>query len=173
MNFPARLNGVQLRDSFEQVLDDLQRDEVISNWSYTEAIEEARIGKRGWVQNYWSQISIIITPPSTVVLENKKKITLSNAPVETNLSTDKIDEPEYTEVLLEKEEDIVEMPKTIQELTPEMMLAKIEELGYSIRKAADEMGISHTTLSRYIAHKIKRQNKDNDQKMMLWLEMNS
>ena len=65
------------------------------------------------------------------------------------------------------------MPKTIQELTPEIMLAKIEELGYSIRKAADEMGISHTTLSRYIAHKIKRQNKDNDQKMMLWLEMNS
>ena len=173
MNFPARLNGVQLRDSFEQVLDDLQRDEVISNWSYTEAIEEARIGKRGWVQNYWSQISIIITPPSTVVLENKKKISLPNAPVETNVSTNELTEPEYTEVLIEKEEDIVEMPKTIQELTPEIMHAKIDELGYSIRKAADEMGISHTTLSRYIAHKIKRQNKDNDQKMMLWLEMNS
>ena len=89
------------------------------------------------------------------------------------MSTNEITEPEYTEVLTEKAEGIVEMPKTIQELTPEIMHAKIEELGYSIRKAADEMGISHTTLSRYIAHKIKRQNKDNDQKMMLWLEMNS
>ena len=65
------------------------------------------------------------------------------------------------------------MPKKIQELTPEIMSAKIDELGYSIRKVADEIGISHTTLSRYIAHKIKRQNKDNDQKMLVWLEMNS
>ena len=116
MNFPARLNGVQLRDSFEQVLDDLQRDEVISNWSYTEAIEEARIGKRGWVQNYWSQISIIITPPSTVVLENKKKITLPNAPVETNVSTNKIAEPEYTEVLIEKEEVSLKCQKRYKSL---------------------------------------------------------
>lgn len=181
MNFPARLNGVQLRDRFEEVLDDLQRDEVIANWCYTEEIDEARVGKRGWVQSYWSQISIVITPPSTVMLGNKKKITLPNAPLEnapaeTNVSTNEPIETEYTEVVVEKTEQtefIFEAPEKIQALTPELMRAKIDELGYSIRKAADEMGISHTTLSRYIARKIKRHNKDNDQKMMMWLEMNS
>mgnify|MGYP003467011107 CR=1 FL=1 len=176
MNFPARLNGVQLRDRFEEILDDLQRDEVIATWCYTEEIDEARIGKRGWIQSYWSQFSVVITPPSTVVLENKKKITLPNAPVETNVSTNEPVETEYTEVVVEKTEQtefIFEAPEKIQALTPEMMRTKIDELGYSIRKAADEMGISHTTLSRYIAHKIKRQNKDNDQRMMMWLEMNN
>ena len=49
---------------------------------------------------------------------------------------------------------------------------KLDELSYSIRKAPEEMEISHTTLSHYMAHKIKRHNQDNDQKMISWLEMN-
>lgn len=181
MNFPARLNGGQLRDRFEEVLDDLQRDEVIADWSYTEEIDETRVGKRGWIQNYWSQISVQITPPSVVLLENKKKISLPNAPLaesaptETKPSTNEPIEAEYTEVIVEKTEQtefVFETPKKVQELTPEIMRAKIDELGYSIRKAAEEIGISHTTLSRYMARKIKRQNLDNDQKMIHWLEMN-
>ncbi|UYB50004.1 hypothetical protein OCI51_25355 (plasmid) [Lysinibacillus capsici] len=181
MNFPARLNGGQLRDRFEEVLDDLQRDEVIADWSYTEEIDESRVGKRGWIQNYWSQISVQITPPSVVLLENKKKISLPNAPLaesapaETTPSTNEPIEAEYTEVIVEKTEQtefVFESPKKVQELTPEIMRAKIDELGYSIRKAAEEIGISHTTLSRYMARKIKRQNLDNDQKMIHWLEMN-
>lgn len=181
MNFPARLNGGQLRDRFEEVLDDLQRDEVIADWSYTEEIDETRVGKRGWIQNYWSQISVQITPPSVVLLENKKKISLPNAPLaesapaETKPSTNETIEAEYTEVIVEKTEQtefVFETPKKVQELTPEIMRAKIDELGYSIRKAAEEIGISHTTLSRYMARKIKRQNLDNDQKMIHWLEIN-
>lgn len=181
MNFPARLNGGQLRDRFEEVLDDLQRDEVIADWSYTEEIDESRVGKRGWIQNYWSQISVQITPPSVVLLENKKKISLPNeplaesAPTETKPSTNELIETGYTEVIVEKTEQtefVFESPKKVQELTPEIMRAKIDELGYSIRKAAEEIGISHTTLSRYMARKIKRQNLDNDQKMIHWLEMN-
>lgn len=177
MNFPTRLNGVQLRDRFEEVLDDLQHDEVIANWAYTEEIDEARVGKRGWIQNYWSQINVVITPPSVVVLENKKKVTQLDTPVETKTSSYKntIVETEYTEVVVEKLEQtefVFEAPNKVQELTPEIMRAKIDEIGYSIRKAAEEIGISHTTLSRYMAHKIKRHNMDNDQKMILWLETN-
>lgn len=176
INFPARLNGVQLRDRLEEVLDDLQRDEVIANWAYMEEIDESRVGKRGWIQNYWSQLSVMITPPAIVMLENKKKITLPNAPIKTSMNTN--DEPleaEYEELIVEKTEQtefIFEGPKKVKELTPEIMRAKIDELGYSIRKAAEEIGISHTTLSRYLARKIKRHNQDNDQKMILWLEMN-
>jgi len=186
MNLPARLNGVQLRDRFEEVLDDLQRDEVIADWTYTEEIDEKRVGKRGWVQNYWSQINVLINPPTTVMLENKKKITLPNAPLviqenapvemaEVTHAEAVVQEAEYKEIVIEKTEQtefIFNAPEKIQELTPEAMREKIDELGYSIRKAAEEIGISHTTLSRYIARKIKRHNKDNDQKMLLWLEMN-
>jgi transcriptional regulator with XRE-family HTH domain len=50
------------------------------------------------------------------------------------------------------------------------MRAKIDALGLSIRKAAEEMGMSHTTLSRYMNHKIKRHNKDNDKKMLAFLK---
>lgn len=181
MNFPARLNGGQLRDRFEEVLDDLQRDEVIADWAYTEGIDETRVGKRGWIQNYWSQISVQITPPPVVLVENKKKLSLpnalllENAPVETTPSRNDVVEAAYTEIVVEKTaqtEFVFEAPKKGQELTPEIMRAKLDELGYSIRKAAEEIGISHTTLSRYMARKIKRQNRDNDQKMLLWLEMN-
>ena len=114
-------------------------------------------------------------------LENKKKISLPNAPLaesapaETKPSTNETIEAEYTEVIVEKTEQtefVFETPKKVQELTPEIMRAKIDELGYSIRKAAEEIGISHTTLSRYMARKIKRQNLDNDQKMIHWLEIN-
>ena len=115
------------------------------------------------------------------LLENKKKISLPNAPLaesapaEPKPSTNEPIEAEYTEVIVEKTEQtefVFESPKKVQELTPEIMRAKIDELGYSIRKAAEEIGISHTTLSRYMARKIKRQNLDNDQKMIHWLEIN-
>lgn len=46
MNFPARLNGGQLRDRFEEVLDDLQQDEVIADWSYTEEIDETWVDSK-------------------------------------------------------------------------------------------------------------------------------
>lgn len=175
MKFPERLNGGKLRDRFEEVLDDLQRDEVIATWSYTEEIDENRIGKRGWIQNYWSQISVQITPPTSVLVENKKKINFTNAPQETKASTIELQKADYTEVIVEKTaqtEFVFDAPEKVQKLTPELIRTKLDELGYSIRKAAEEIGISHTTLSRFIAGKIKRQNMDNNQKMMRWLEMN-
>lgn len=42
----------------------------------------------------------------------------------------------------------------------------------SIRQSAEEIGISHTTLSRYLRGEIKRQNKKNDEKIHKWLQIN-
>lgn len=86
-------------------------------------------------------------------------------------------EPPVVEEVVPVVEEQIELPleetppitPSISELTPELLREKIDALGYSIRKAAEEMGMSHTTLSRYLNRKIKRQNKDNDQKMLLWL----
>ncbi|OCS87108.1 helix-turn-helix domain-containing protein [Caryophanon tenue] len=186
MDFPARLNGVQIRDRFEEVLDDLQRDEVIQSWAYSEPLDENRVGKKGWIQNYWTQLSITIAPPSAVIQENRRRITL---PHTSTLTTDLLEISDYedtdfsepptafqqTALVLEEQPVETQKEKTLAvvidtPLTPEILREKIDTLNYSIRKAAEEMGMSHTTLSRYLNRKIKRQNKDNDQKMLQWLQ---
>lgn len=182
MNFAARLNGVQIRDKFEEVLDDLMHDEVIEKWYYNEVIDESKVGKRGWVQDYWGNITVTILPPSDVIKENKRRIEfpLNKVSGQITDSSSAINDEfiEIKQVSLpanksEQEAFVFDMPETVTELSPDIIRKRIDDLGYSIRKAAEEIGISHSTLSRYINHKIKRQNKDNDKKMLLWLTMNS
>ncbi|MCC3359673.1 helix-turn-helix domain-containing protein [Bacillus sp. REN16] len=55
-------------------------------------------------------------------------------------------------------------------LSPESMKEAISRLNISIRQAAREIGVAHTTLSRYIKRENKRQNKKNDEKMLNWLK---
>lgn len=55
-------------------------------------------------------------------------------------------------------------------LSPLAMQEMIQALNISIRQSASEIGISHTTLSRYIRRENKRQNKNNDLKMLNWLK---
>ena len=56
------------------------------------------------------------------------------------------------------------------ELSPESMSDMINRLNMSIRQAALEIGVAHTTLSRYIRKENKRQNNKNDEKMLNWLK---
>ncbi|NQD65017.1 hypothetical protein HP456_03695 [Bacillus haikouensis] len=58
---------------------------------------------------------------------------------------------------------------TTVSLTSETMKEIIDSLGMNIRQSALEIGIAHTTLSRYIRKENKRQNKNNDAKMLNWL----
>ncbi|MBZ5753522.1 hypothetical protein [Metabacillus rhizolycopersici] len=58
-------------------------------------------------------------------------------------------------------------------LSPESMKDMIDGLNMSIRKTAEEIGISHTTLSRYLRKENKRQNNKNDEKMLKWLKENT
>ena len=61
----------------------------------------------------------------------------------------------------------------LEPLKAKLMKKAIESLNTNIRKAAEEIGISHTILSRYIRKQSKRQNKGNDQKMLKWLKEHS
>ena len=56
------------------------------------------------------------------------------------------------------------------ELSPETMKAMINRLNMSIRQVATEIGIAHTTLSRYLRNENKRQNNKNDEKMINWMK---
>ncbi|SOC25004.1 hypothetical protein SAMN05880501_1183 [Ureibacillus xyleni] len=188
MNFASRLNGIQIRDRFEEVLDDLMRDDVIERWYYNEDIDESRVGTRGWVKNYWGNITVTIMPPSEVIDENKRlRIGKSLPRPIPSMTNHKMDEPivqdadfiDIKEVPVsagnsKQETFVFDIPvETTIELSPEIMKQRIDYLGYSVRKAADEIGISHSTLSRYINKQTKRQNKDNDHKMTHWLMMKS
>ncbi|WP_256237385.1 helix-turn-helix domain-containing protein [Bacillus sp. EB600] len=55
-------------------------------------------------------------------------------------------------------------------LSPEAMEQMMNHLNMSIRHAAEEIGIAHTTLSRYLRKEKKRQNNKNDEKMLNWLK---
>jgi len=61
---------------------------------------------------------------------------------------------------------------------PNKLLAKVSSvlnevflcLIWCIRQAALEIGVAHTTLSRYLRKENKRQNNKNDVKMLNWLK---
>lgn len=68
------ITGYKKRDLFESVLDDLQRDQIIGTWTYTETIDEARIGKTNWFKGYWSKLQVRILPTEEL-LQNNRNIT--------------------------------------------------------------------------------------------------
>jgi hypothetical protein len=199
MDFSSRYNGVEIRDKFEAILDELQKDSVLKSWAYTEEINEDKIGKKGWLKNYWEKLSIILLPTDLVIKENQKSLlehtsspinqkmieltgqtpseemTIQSKEVpffewtqqETAASTEAISVT--SDLKAEQQEFDLDEGSTVS-LTPEAMKETIDSLGMSIRQSALEIGIAHTTLSRYIRKENKRQNKNNDEKMLNWLK---
>ncbi|PAL08024.1 helix-turn-helix domain-containing protein [Peribacillus simplex] len=215
MDISNRYNGVQKRDKFENVLDELQRDSVISSWSYTEEIDEEQVGKKGWFHAYWTKSSVLILPTDIVVKENQKKMMI-NA---NNLVNEEIiermnqisHENSVAEDILFSKKDYslselaptlelgsIEVPSTLLSgkfvnethmkteqqsfhfepetdiaLSPETMKEAMDSQKMSIRQTAEEIGISHSTLSRYLRRENKRQNNKNDEKMLNWIKEKS
>ncbi|CRH72780.1 Uncharacterised protein [Chlamydia trachomatis] len=213
MDISSRYNGVQKRDKFENVLDELQKDSVISSWSYTEEIDEEQVGKKGWFQGYWTKLNVLILPTDIVVKENQKKMMIdSNRFVneeiiermnqishENSISEDLFFSQDFSlnelAPTLEIEDSIEipskvtseitsSLPKTEQQafhfgpekelaLSPETMREMMDSQNMSIRQTAEEIGISHSTLSRYLRKENKRQNNKNDEKMLNWIKEKS
>lgn len=179
MDFSTRYNGIQIRDKFEAILDDLERDQVIKSWSYSEPLDEQLVGKKGWFKAYWSNQSVTILPLDIVIQENQKKITIGMNQRDERYAVKQLEKRAHEK----PNQDLVNIfAQPTQEsfnleedkaLSPERMKSTIDSLNVSIRKAAEEIGISHSTLSRYLRNKSKRQNKSNDQKMLKWLQKNS
>jgi hypothetical protein len=200
MDFSSRYNGVEIRDKFEAILDELQKDGVLNSWAYTEEINEDKIGKKGWLKNYWEKLNIILLPTDLVIKENQKSLLEhTSQPIGEKMMIEQVyrtytedvgihhsEEPALfewtqdetaasTEVLpvsadIRVEQQAFELDNDSSvRLTPETMKETIDSLGMSIRQSALEMGIAHTTLSRYIRRENKRQNKNNDAKMLNWL----
>jgi hypothetical protein len=199
MDFSSRYNGVEIRDKMEAILDELQKDGVLKNWAYTEEIDEDKIGKRGWLKNYWEKLSIILLPTDLVIKENQKSLLEHTSQhldeklieqIHYSNTEDKTNQPEEMPLLKWTEQETAASTEVVTvssdsqaeqqafdldedssvSLTPETMKETIDSLGMSIRQSALEIGIAHTTLSRYIRKENKRQNKNNDAKMLNWLK---
>ncbi|MER2129153.1 hypothetical protein [Solibacillus sp.] len=168
IDFPSSYNGVAIRERLEHTLDELVNDKIIEEWYYKEPIEEERVGKRDWVRKYWSELSIMINPPKETIEINKQKFG--------NIS-DLIAKEEATELLLNDSISseymkLEETPKLHDNtpLSPESIGLLIEELKLSIRGAAAEIGISHSTLIRYVSNEAKRSNKSVLEKLEKWFK---
>lgn len=212
MDISNRYNGVQKRDKFENVLDELQRDSVISSWSYTEEIDEEQVGKKGWFHAYWTKSSVLILPTDIVVKENQKKMMINannlvNEEIIERMNQISHENSVSEDILFSKKDyslgelaptlelESVEVPSTLLggkivndnhvrteqqsfhfepetaiALSPETMKEAMDSQKMSIRQTAEEIGISHSTLSRYLRRENKRQNNKNDEKMLNWIK---
>lgn len=101
-----------------------------------------------------TELSKTFPEKSSNIPEKKDQVEMDNKPQAMNFEQQVLE-------LNEEKENIF--------LTPEEMQKAINLIGLSLRKVADEIGIAHTTLSRYLKQENKRPNKKNDEKMVTWL----
>lgn len=161
---------IRTKESLENVLDKLAEDNVIGSWNYVE-IDEDRIGTKGWFENYWTKLQIVINLPD----ELKKEF---SGPVKEILDYNKI--TEFCKALHSNNSITEDAPLQLEfnmsmdepeeiEVNPSTVKATRKKRSLSITKAAEEIGIAHTTLSRYEKGLIKKPNSKNDEKLRKWL----
>ncbi|MGH1277050.1 helix-turn-helix domain-containing protein [Bacillus cereus] len=148
----------RIREQLENVLNDLEKENVISHWAYAEELDETKIGERNWFKNYYSKLGIIILPPQELMnnidsMVKKKTIGMQ-----------------------EKQEDhyIAETVKQTPEGTEDVIREKIMyqhmHQNKTMREIADEIGLSPATLSRFCNNKMKRISKSVNEKLNKWYE---
>ncbi|SOC21507.1 hypothetical protein SAMN05880501_1131, partial [Ureibacillus xyleni] len=172
LDFPPSYNGVVIREKLEQVLDELQKDGIVAEWYYTEPIDESKVGKRDWVKKYWGELNLIILPPQETIEENKKKIGQMALLAQKQEAQQRFLENNHSDVSDEASGTSKSQvkPKTKQSLSPETLAEIIDREKLSIRGAAAEIGVSHSTLLRYLKNEMKRYNKASMAKMTAWYE---
>lgn len=159
--------GSRIKEQFEEILDTLQQDGIIQQWSYKEkGIEQQIEQERNWFTNTWLKGRVQIIPPTEI----------------TGIGDDRdlflIEAAEYNTVdfsTMLKEMTEREVASTIEvitewQVTPETINKERMKRGLTILEAAKEMGISHSTLSRYERSLIKRPYTDSLEKMKEWLK---
>ncbi|MBT2604511.1 helix-turn-helix transcriptional regulator [Bacillus sp. ISL-53] len=158
--------GSRIREQFEEILDTLQQDGIIKGWSYKENNLEKQIEQeRNWFANTWLKARVQIIPPYEITgMGDYQDLLL-------------IEEQDYdTEDLITllkgmTDRETVATREMVEEkqVSPETINQERTNRGLSILEAAKEMGISHSTLSRYERNLIKRPYTVSLDKMKEWL----
>ncbi|MEN1938716.1 helix-turn-helix transcriptional regulator [Paenibacillus sp. 102] len=169
MGIPLTWKPSRIREHLENVLTDLEREKVISNWEYSTKLDEERLSKKNWFKDYWINLNITILPPEELITSMynlpKKKI----LEVESNNGTT----IEYSE----KNKDVIDMPRVKISKEPdifdedavrEKILRRHKVDNISIRELAKEIKISAPTLSRFCNKQTKRLSANAVEKMSKW-----
>ncbi|MBT2733669.1 helix-turn-helix domain-containing protein [Bacillus sp. ISL-7] len=158
--------GSRIKEQFEEILDTLQQDGIIKEWSYKEKDLEHQIEQeRNWFANTWLKARVQIIPPTEItgIGDDRDLLMIEDYDYETvNFST-------MLKGLTKAE--VAASIETVEEklVTPENISRERNDRGLSILVAATQIGISHSTLSRYERNLIKRPYTENLEKMKEWL----
>jgi DNA-binding transcriptional regulator YiaG len=158
--------GSRIKEQFEEILDTLQQDGIIKEWSYKEKDLEQQIEQeRNWFANTWLKARVQIIPPTEItgIGDDRDLLMIEDYDYETvNFSTmlKGLTKLEVAASIETAEEKLV---------TPENISKERNDRGLSILMAANQIGISHSTLSRYERNLIKRPYTENLEKMKEWL----
>ncbi|MDQ6600912.1 helix-turn-helix domain-containing protein [Bacillus salipaludis] len=158
--------GSRIKEQFEEILDTLQNDGIIKEWSYKEQdIEQQIEQERNWFANTWLKARVQIIPPTDItgIGDDRDLLLIDDYDYETvNISS-------MLKGMTQQEAAAAKEAIEEKSVSPESIHNERTKRGLSILEAANEMGMSHSTLSRYERNLIKRPYKENLQKMKEWL----
>ncbi|MCM3541331.1 helix-turn-helix domain-containing protein [Priestia endophytica] len=160
------------KETFEGVLDILQKDGVIKRWEYERGYDETSVGtsNKGWLRNYWLKIKVHIEPP-TILEELYLKDTTLMMKEQIDFSAASIDPQSIYRSLIEKD-TLTEQKQSyrLENITPGLLIRERERRGKLSRlRASKEIGISHSILSRF-ERGITKPTKVTLKKIQIWLE---
>ncbi|MFI8496334.1 helix-turn-helix domain-containing protein [Peribacillus butanolivorans] len=158
--------GSRIREQFEEILDTLQQDGIIKGWSYKEKNLEKQIEQeRNWFANTWLKARVQIIPPTEItgMGDDQDLLLIEDQDYDT--------ENFLTMLMGMTDRETVATREMVEEkqVSPETINKERTDRGLSILEAAKEMGISHSTLSRYERNLIKRPYTVSLEKMKEWL----
>lgn len=167
----------RLKEIFENVLDNLQDDYVIASWSYDQALDEQAMSQRNWFSSYWLNQQVVIVPPQEM-LQLQKSLQSRQEPNEQQLemavesSLDKF----VNSVNQKRELPVIEIQNGTNDGQEDFGSIRDtinqykELLKIPLRALSEEVGISYSTLSRFLSNKTKRINGDNVEKIKKWIK---
>ncbi|WP_336865665.1 helix-turn-helix transcriptional regulator [Peribacillus frigoritolerans] len=158
--------GSRIREQFEEILDTLQQDGIIKGWSYKETTLEKQIEQeRNWFANTWLKARVQIIPPTEItgMGDDQDLLLIEDQDYDTeNFLT-------MLKGMTDRETGATKEMVEEKLVSPETINKERTDRGLSILEAAKEMGISHSTLSRYERNLIKRPYTISLEKMKEWL----
>ncbi|MFJ7512728.1 helix-turn-helix domain-containing protein [Peribacillus simplex] len=158
--------GSRIREQFEEILDTLQQDGIIKGWSYKETTLEKQIEQeRNWFANTWLKARVQIIPPTEItgMGDDQDLLLIEDQDYDTeNFLT-------MLKGMTDRETGATKEMVEEKQVSPETVNKERTDRGLSILEAAKEMGISHSTLSRYERNLIKRPYTVSLEKMKEWL----
>lgn len=167
----------RLKEIFENVLDNLQADCVIASWNYHQKLDEQAMNQRNWFSSYWLNQQIVIVPPQEMLqLQKSLQLRQESNEQQLEIAVESSLNRFVSSVNQRQELPVIEIQNGANDGQEEFegirdtMNQYKEQLKIPLRALAEEVGISYSTLSRFLSNKTKRINGDNVEKIRKWIK---